>query len=379
MKIITNYYGKGNLGDDLFLEILADRYKNHEICIIGNARYFKKFRKNVRLLPESVALTLIGKAQSLLSKTPKIVGFLKRIYKRIFERVTKKSKAYILIGGSVFLSDNGGNAVIPFKTEERPDFSLRELEPFKSGQFVIGANLGPAFSEKYWETVRARLSRFGAVSLRDYSSYVKVRDLGNVQYAPDVIFNLEPEIRPCRDHAIISVVKIENHTKDKNKADAYYKLMRDAALGFTERGIKVVFVSFCKAEGDEEAIGKIMKELEDTSMVSTVFYNMENLQEILDIFSSSCFVVASRFHSMILSMVYEKPFFAFSYNCKTENYLNDVEFHGKYASLEGVLDASCDDVMYNFENRTVADCTMHKKYAANQFAALDKYLESIGG
>lgn len=85
-------------------------------------------------------------------------------------------------------------------------------------------------------------------------------------------------------------------------------------------------------------------------------------------------MIGSRFHSVILGILYGKPIFPVSYNCKIENYLADLRFQGKYATLDQLPSLKVEDVIYNYENRIITDCSEHKKYAGNQFCGLKEYL-----
>ena len=84
--------------------------------------------------------------------------------------------------------------------------------------------------------------------------------------------------------------------------------------------------------------------------------------------------VTSSFHSIILGILYEKPVFPVSYNCKTENYPADLQFEGKYVALDELPSLTPEDVIYNYENRIITECSEHKKYAGNQFWGLKEYL-----
>lgn len=85
-------------------------------------------------------------------------------------------------------------------------------------------------------------------------------------------------------------------------------------------------------------------------------------------------VIGTRFHSFILGFIYNKPTFPISYNCKTVNYLNDLNFTGKYVKLDEIKNCTVDDVLYNYRNNIICNCDLHKRYAKNQFYALEMFL-----
>ena len=77
---------------------------------------------------------------------------------------------------------------------------------------------------------------------------------------------------------------------------------------------------------------------------------------------------------MILAAVFGKMFYPISYNCKIENYLNDLKFNGEYTTLKHIEDASVKDVVQNERIQNLYVTTDHFRYAENQFLLLRKYL-----
>ena len=118
------------------------------------------------------------------------------------------------------------------------------------------------------------------------------------------------------------------------------------------------------------------KTIDRTTCISTCVYAGDPA-ETLKLFAGACYVVASRFHSMVLAMAYDKPVFPISYNCKTINYLNDLNFKGKLAKLEQLAETSVDDVLYNYNNNIITDCSMHKAHSSEQFSGVRTFLNSL--
>ena len=124
-----------------------------------------------------------------------------------------------------------GIAPLAFPALERPEYDVKSVMQ-EGNKFVIGANLGPVYSEGYWENICRRLKGFSHVCLRDWASYSRVRDLTHVQYAPDVLFLVErPQVPEKGENVVISLVDMARHTDDETVIDAYYRLMADAEIG----------------------------------------------------------------------------------------------------------------------------------------------------
>lgn len=215
------------------------------------------------------------------------------------------------------------------------------------------------------------------VCLRDYSSYNLFKHLDNVQYAPDTIFLYNPidEKKHLGKRAVISMIDPLTKVKSEKIEKSYYSLIKETIVVLKERGFKIDLVSFCNNEGDGNAIEKVYHLLESKKDVSLHYYN-GNCEEILNLFNQSDFVIGSRFHSIILGFIFEKPTFPISYNCKTVNYLADLNFKGKFVLLDKVDVFTVNDVLYNYDNHIICKCDCHKKYAENQFYALKRFLNN---
>src|SRR5699024_8682160 len=84
-----------------------------------------------------------------------------------------------------------------------------------------------------------------------------------------------------------------------------------------KKGFKVVLMSFCQKEGDEEAITRIKNKVTNENITSYLYRG--DLEEALSVLKSSKSVIATRFHSLILGLLFKKPVFPFIYSGKTRN------------------------------------------------------------
>lgn len=133
-------------------------------------------------------------------------------------------------------------------------------------------------------------------------------------------------------------------------------------------------VAFCVREGDEIGIKTLLNRIPSNNYVSTFCYDGD-INAVLKLFANTSFVIASRFHSFILGILFGKPVFPIAYNCKTENYLYDLDFCGKYVKLNDMANLKLQDILFNYKNKIITECSDHKKHAVNQFWGLRKYLD----
>lgn len=374
-KILLKYYSRKNLGDDLFVKIFTDYFNEYYIYLITNPRYTpKKLGKNVKVHPFSFLYTLTGKVMSLLGNQNKVSSIMQSFLEYCLNRIENKIDAVVYIGGSIFMDKVRGDSPLDFGIKGSVDYNVSSSLQKDGKRFVIGANLGPAHSEHYWEGIKTLLKKYKHVCLRDYSSYNMVKELSHVQYAPDVIF-LTDYSGICRneENVVISVINVSQYTTDQNVISAYYNLLEEVIIYFSSNEIKVVLTSFCEREGDGIGIRELLNRVA-SSYVTTCYYDGD-MDKILSLFANSSFVIASRFHSFILAVLFGKPVFPIAYNCKTENYLYDLNFSGRYVNLNDITTLTLDDILFNYNNHIITDCTNHKRYAVNQFWGLRTYLE----
>ena len=375
MKTITVYfYSCANLGDDLFVKTLAEQFPDCRIRLITNPKCVPQdLGKHVSIHIHSLFNLVFVKLQSMFGEHSKVGRLARRCNDWCFRMAARWSDAYVHIGGSVFMEHVRGVAPMDFSTGEQPEFAI-ESRISGGNAFMIGGNLGPAYSEQYWQDVRERLKKYSHVCLRDWASYSKVRDLSHVQYAPDVLFLVpQPRVEESGEKVVISLVDMERHTDDETVIQAYYRLMADAVKAFSDRTIPVTLVSFCEWEGDPKAIARVRERLPEGVSVSTLYYRTDR-EQVLEEISGASFVIGSRFHSTILGISYGKPVFPVAYNCKTKHYLRDLGFAGKYADLENMTSVTVEDILFNYDNRIITDCAAHKLHARNQFWALRSFL-----
>ena len=133
-------------------------------------------------------------------------------------------------------------------------------------------------------------------------------------------------------------------------------------------------MSFCKREGDEEAINSILSKIDSNLKEKIEIYNYhDNINEALNYLADSRVIVGSRFHANILGLVLEKKIIPIAYSDKTVNTFNDLEFSGKIIDIRHLEDFNFNQLKENLNYEF--DITNIKKNAEKQFEKLDKVLE----
>lgn len=299
MKIFVRSYLKHNLGDDLFLKILNDRYNtgSNKFYILANKNYKSYKLKNVTII------------NNFFNKIIKLLSLKKTSLEKIYE---KKCDLSVILGGSMFIEGN----------------KLFKLHNNK--YLVLGSNFGPYYTEQYYNYYYDFFKKSLGVSFRDNYSYNLFSTLNNVSCSPDIVFSLDlSDVNITIDKkVVISVIDCTNREVNKK---IYEQSIVNLIYKLDSLGYDIVLMSFCKAEGDELAIKSILQKVNKnllTKNISQYFYN-GNINEALNIIGNSQIVVGSRFHANILGLLMNKTIIPIAYSDKTVNVLNDLNFNGK--------------------------------------------------
>lgn len=340
MKIFVNAYLENNLGDDLFFEILQNRYKNHEYYLMSSS--YKTTNKNVHILSNKIIVKAIRKLQ------------IKQI-------IANKCDISVVIGGSMYMETQ--NKV--------PNFSLG-----KKPYYILGANFGPYKTQEYFDAVHRFFEGAQDVCLRENYSYELFKDLKNVRCASDIVFSLDTSNIKNTDNkrVIFSIISCKRKINDSYTSE-YEKTIIKMTKFFVKNGYEICYMSFCKNEGDEQAIEEIISQCdEETKQHITKYYYNGNTREALEELANSQIIVGGRFHANILGMLLKKTVIPMMYSDKTENVLEDMDFKGKIIDIRkldsfAVEELSKEDMAYK------QNCEFQIKDAQNHFLKLDKVLK----
>ena len=346
MKVFLKAYINKNLGDDIFIDIISKRYPNTNFLIDGNANYLNN--KNLTFYNKNIFKKIIGKLLYYI--------ILKKINYETF--MSLRCDLSILIGGSIFIEN---------KSEKLP--------LLKKPLYIIGSNFGPYNSLKYIEKSKKLFLQATDVCFRDKKSYDIFKEFPNVRYSTDIVFSYKsPNIKIKNNKQVIFSV-IDCDFKEKELVVNYREKYENTILSlinfFQKKKFKIILMSFCKSQGDEEAIKRIKARCK--SNVSCYFYN-GNIEEAINVIASSSIVVGTRFHANILGMLYGKTVLPIAYSDKTINILKDMKYKGKVLDVRNLDDFDIslltdDDLNYKI------DISKQAKLAERHFQNIDKLLK----
>lgn len=359
-KIFLYAYDHINLGDDLFIETIVDRYPDIQF-------YFWTDNKNRKVFLEQRNLKIVDKNSVKLKLLNKIRSSLVARYKA---GIQKKCDAQVYIGGSIFMEYPTWKDIVSWW-----DYQSRQ-----SSFFVIGANFGPYHTEEYRDSMNKVYTQLEDICFRDTYSKKLFNDNDNVRQAPDILFSYQmPKMQENKKQIFISVISYKdkelNTDFNQMKNEEYIDKMVQIVNGFTEQEYKVMLASFCCEEGDLDAAEEIKNKAEQKHNIKIFDYNGTNRKQLLEEMSSSVYIIAARFHGTILGLAAGKSVFPIIYSDKTKYVLEDIGFQGKFADLRNPDSLCFDNVKENLNNEYKIDTKQFSEEAEKHFEKLDKFLK----
>lgn len=364
-KVWIYAYTKLNLGDDLFIKILCDRYPNVNFFLQSEFKYARGLRDITNL--------------TIMPKIPYIDGLFRRLrinlsVNKLISRVrSKKCDGIVVIGGSIFIENhNWLFQVKAFKRRYIPS------KPF----YIIGANFGPYNNLGFRDGYREIFNNVTDVCFREKLSHEIFSDLNNVRWESDVVFSLdtskigEESIVTENPYIIISLIDLSDRKDLFKYKEKYLNKILELSYCFINKGFDIVLMSFCKNEGDSRAINEFNRLFQSEKKRHLKSYEYNGfMKESLSIIKNSTYLVGSRFHAMILGLVLEKPVFSLTYSNKSINVINDLGINNYYTEIKNIEDLNVDSIYEKLSNFPEINLQEYSRSANNQFLKLDQFLK----
>lgn len=349
-----------NLGDDLFFKIILERYPQTRFIIFAPEVY-KSILSNY---PNCVVVSKSDSVIKIISRfldfvhLPKSLG----IYLYLFKKFN--IDLFLIAGGSLFIE---GNSNLPrlIKNIHKLTYVFRKVKIC-----VIGSNFGPCITDGWRKTVEKSLHYVADVCFRDIQSFRTFSSLPNVRWGNDIVFHQAPSYYKEKSKVLcVNIRSVDNWPTLKPYKERYLQQTKDIIEKYQSNGYNIKLLSFCSQYGDNEITDELYEILERKENVSRFYYNGE-LNECLEAITTAESILATRFHAIILGLIYDLKIIPISYSIKTENMLKTL----------GVWDDIYD---YNAFCNSSIDCILNKaigSYSINQsnnrqFDYLDKILK----
>lgn len=300
-KVFLMAYLRKNFGDDLFVKMLLEKYKDIDFYVKHDQYEF---------------MDILDKYDNLH------VLYGKDTDEELYNLDVNEYDAYVYIGGSIFME--GGSCYN--LSEKFYDFVKRCRENNKPFCY-ISCNYGPYQTQEYFELSKKDFKECTDICFRDLYSYNLFDNIENVRYAPDFAFSYNtPKVKKQKDTVGITVINlnIRNDLKDKN--DQYIKFLERNIKNYISLGKDVFLFSFCKHEGDEVTIEAILELFLNEGHLHVVKYTGD-IDEFLSQYNSMEYMICARFHAMILSSIAMQKMYIMSYSKKIDRVIEDLDLH----------------------------------------------------
>lgn len=372
--ILVKAFVANNIGDDLFLQILLSRYPNCKFILIGQKKYTQFLSKhdNVEIIPPPdcrLISRFIIKAIKIIASEKIAEQFKYLIWYTFYKFISKRIDGYLIIGGSMFIEVRANHVSLNDK------INLLATRLIKKPKFVIGANFGPYASNSYLDLYKLIFNEFDDVCFREGYSNQLFNNAKNIRYSSDIVFQFEvPKVKKEAKCVGFSIIDLSNRPSLEKHKEEYIKVINQLITYYENSGYTIYLFSFCKAEGDEKAIRIILSSLPDElkTKINIVLYNGK-INEFLEKFGKMEIFISTRFHAMILSMLFGQNIYPIIYSNKMRNVLSDINYKGTSLNIDSLSNADINKITNEINNNIIPIESLPKN-SENQFLKLDEFL-----
>lgn len=358
-----------NIGDDLFVKLLCERYPDVDFIIKSSAEY-----GTLSQIPNLHFSKLFEYWQRFTNATPRnpVKKLAANILRVLCTLVLPRGDVGVYIVGNVFRNLN-------YKGWEDSRW-FRDRIALVKQFYLISTNFGPYNDVRWKEDFERIYPRMADVCFRDKASYELFENLPNTRYAPDAVISLGMQSGNTVENKRVIISPIDcalrqRSEKLNNAASSYESKIAAAAKRFLSEGYTVTFLN-SQAEQDRPACNRIMEQL-DSPNVEVVDYD-GNLEAVFELYQNSCCAVATRLHTIILAWLHNIPVVPIVYDIKVANLLKTCGFSGKQYDIYTMDEVSADDILNAVQQYDFALSEDILNASQLQFREIDKALSLNG-
>lgn len=355
MRVLVQAYTKLNVGDDLFLHTIFNRYPDVDFVINVYDDFYRDYRR-FRLAYDNVEVN--GK-HSLAYRIKRRLGIFDIDKKKI-----KNFDAVVHMSGSIFM-ENPENSEYDNTVEREVDYLYKKNIPV----YFLSCNFGPYFTQGYKKRKENMFKKCRDICFRDRYSYEMFAHLQNVRYAPDAVFSLNTPSVISKPYTLgISVINLDSRPTLRRFSEEYRNLIVKIAKEYLAYDYDVYLYSFCEFEGDGVAVDRIAQQLYQygaEGRVHVIKYS-GRMDRFLNSYLSMERTVCTRFHSMILSSLKHIPMLPIIYSGKVSNVVKDLNLSSHPLQIN--------DLWGDITMTAARNITEIKEYSNEMFRVLDSQL-----
>ena len=352
-----------NIGDDLFVKIVCNRYPNVEFVITSDANYGSlsnipnlNFDNKIK---KWIWASNIGQKSAFKS----MIGHVLCLYYKL--RMPKYGYAVNIVGNAFKNMSYEGWLQSRWMRER-----LRLVKEY----ILISTNFGPYTDSRWKKDFDTIFSTVTDVCFRDIASFELFKNIPSVRYAPDAVLSLGKQTHNKGGKTvIISVIDClmpQRGTRLNESAKCYESLMSKCADFYAKNGFSVVLLN-SNTDQDNDASRRILEGCKEKEQIR-IFSYKGNIEEIMELYSSTQKVIATRLHTIILAWLFDIPVIPVVYDIKVGNILKSYGFTGEKYDIDGLENVQTEQIDHSFEKYDYKISDDLIKQANEQFEVLDR-------
>lgn len=347
-KVLIHIYTSGNLGDDLFVRTILDRYRRWDVAfylLVWNKAQYKY------MLGEYENLTLQKAPRPVLA-----IRIISKLQEKMFHIHDMKEKgykkAYKALGRKKYdvLVNVGGSSFAEYENDTWPLYLLQDellvSHVNTRNKILLNINFGPYVTEAFRSRCEALFGRYERVIFRDIKTWNTFPNLRNTEVAPDIVLNMDLSeivrgIVAEDDMFCVNVIDLWENKRTRKEREPYVanyeKTVQRIVSLLLAAGARISLIGF-EARRDEQYIDRIIAEVEPgmKGRIAKLVYSGTNLKEIIQSMARARAVLSTRFHAMILCLILNKVQYPICYDNKQKSFLKDMHYMEPYSVLADI-------------------------------------------
>lgn len=326
-----------NLGDDLFFRIILKRCPESRFIMYAPQIY----RDILKDFSNCIILCDSDKAIKRILKYSRLLHLPKSLFLYVYIFIKYNISIFLIAGGSIFIE---GNSHVPKLVSNIRKLCL--IFP-KTKICILGSNFGPSSSNAFKVQVDKCISKVNDICFRDIPSYELFQEHANVRWANDIVMHDLPLCIPQKTRSIcVNIRSVNKWPSLKPNKTKYLNKTKDIIEYYQKLGYEIKLLSFCGSYGDNDITDELYSMLGNKQSVERLYYK-GNLDECILAISSAEYILATRFHSIVLGLIYGAKTIPVSYSIKAENMLKTLGHWKKIYSYNEYCNAKVEDIIAN--------------------------------
>lgn len=350
-KVLLHAITTVNFGDDLFIKAVIERYPSVEFVMIAPKVYNTIFTdyENLKIYnTDSYVLKLCRKF--------KILFFIASNIQLLYLLFLFRFDLFLFVGGSIFMEKNSDGGKYIRRIKYLRDVLFRNMKIA-----VLGCNFGPYQSNLYLNKIKSTLKGVDDVCFRDEFSYKLFKDIPSVRFGNDIVNHLLFNKVEKKKRIGINLRNVDKWPDLVNYKSQYISKTLQFIQYFADKGYEIVIFSFCEKYGDEVIANELISQV--SSSINVRCYNYRgNINEALLLFSSFEYLIATRFHAIILGLILGSKVLPISYSVKTKHTLQMLNIWSEKYEFKAYSCEDVSDLMNSFLTYSCFDKKMNVQF-----------------